>query len=212
MHQPGSIAMKPKVHASKSKVHALRTRLILLLTFFLGGTVYAQENQLQIIFESPQSTRLARFNSVEIDVTASLSDLHDFNGDGIDDLTMTRENDQGGLQDLLVLQGGAGLDIVIYEVQNVPETLGLGDEVEFYGFANFFGGDVRHGIYVGNLGVSLVDPSNNTVAWSSGDFNGDIHTLLDVIEVTGDGFADLLILSGISMPTLQRVQVWSSAQ
>ncbi|MFQ5571679.1 MAG: hypothetical protein ACE5G0_18520 [Rhodothermales bacterium] len=105
---------------------------------------------------------------------------------------MTRANDQGGLQDLLVLQGGSGLEITIYEVQDVPATLGLGDQVEFHGFATFFGGDLRHGIFVGNLGVSLVDLSTHAVTWSSGDFNADGNILLDVTDVTGDGFEDLL--------------------
>ncbi|MFQ5571678.1 MAG: hypothetical protein ACE5G0_18515 [Rhodothermales bacterium] len=57
----------------------------------LFGTAQAQENQLQLIFESKDGTRLARSNSVtsgslEIDLSATCCGLLDANGDGIDDL------------------------------------------------------------------------------------------------------------------------------
>ena len=196
--------MKPKVHASKK-------RLLLILTLFLGGTVHAQENQLQLIYETPEDVPVAGILTATM-YGNTFDDLDDANGDGVPDLIMTTEDDNGDLQDLLVVQVNvAGLDIVIYEVQDVPQTLGLkGPELGFIGFANVFGGDVRHAIFVGNLGVSLIDLRDNSLAWAQSIIIPSEFPvlLLAVTDQTGDGFEELIFF----LSDTKQVEVWSIDQ
>ena len=193
--------MKPKVHASKKS-------MLLLLTLFLGGTVYAQENELQSIYVSPEDMPVAGILTAAI-YGNTFDDLDDADADGVSDLIMTTEDENGDLQDLLVVQvTEARPRGVIWEVVDVQATLGLGDEAEFIGFANVFGGDVHHAIFVGNLGVSLFDTNDNLLVWASSVFiPSDFPVLLQAVtDVTGDGFKDLIFF----LPDTEQVEVWSS--
>ena len=77
----------------------MKKSLLLILMLLLGGTVYAQENELQLFFESPQNTRPAGFTEY-IDV----SGLTDANGDGVADLILTRRDDRGNLTEILAIE------------------------------------------------------------------------------------------------------------
>ena len=200
--------MKSQIHASKSQIHASKKSMLLLLTLFLGGTVYAQENELQSIYVSPEDMPVAGILTAAI-YGNTLDDLDDADGDGVSDLIMITEDDNGDLQDLLVVQvNEARPRGVIWEVEDVQATLGIkGPDLSFIGFSNVFGGDVRHAIFVGNLGVSLFDPHTNLLAWEHVHVPEQFPVLLQAVtDVTGDGLEDLILF----LPDTEQVEVWSS--
>ena len=185
--------MKPKVHASKKS-------LLLILTLLLGGTVHAQGNQLQPVYESPENTRLAGFTEY-IDV----SGLTDANGDGVADLIMRTLDNQGNLQDLLVVTVSEAGPLEYWRIDNVPATLGLGEDVAFIGFTDALGGPVRQGIFVGNLSY-LIDPRDNAVSWAD---DNDVPAVMEgAFDLTEDGFDDLVFF----LPNTKQVRVWSIDQ
>ena len=113
--------MKSQIHVSKPKVHASKSKsMLLILTLLLGGMVYAQGNQLQVIYESQENTRPAGFTEY-IDV----SGLTDANGDGVADLIMTTEDAQGTLQDLLVVVCDQHADAVFVIVSGIHGSASL---------------------------------------------------------------------------------------
>ena len=185
----------------KSKVHARKKSMLLILTLLLGGMVYdAQGNQLQMIYESPDNTRPAGFTEY-IDV----SGLTDANGDGVADLIMRTLDNQGNLQDLLVVTVSEAGPLEYWRIDNVPATLGLGEDVEFIGFTDALGGPVRQGVFVGNLSY-LIDPRDNAVSWA--DDNGVPAVMEGVLDLTEDGFDDLVFF----LPDTKQVRVWSIDQ
>lgn len=119
------------------------------------------------------------------------------------DLIMTTEDAQGHLQDLLVVTVGDAGPQEYWRVDDVPTTLGLSEDVQFIGFADPFGGGVRHGVFVGNLSVHLVDPHTNALRWA--DDNGVPSILGAVLDLTNDGVDDLILY----LPDTEQVQVWS---
>ena len=191
--------MKSKITTSVgcASCHASKKSLLLILTLLLGGTVYAQGNQLQVIYESAEDTRLAGFTEY-IDV----SGLTDANGDGVADLIMRTLDNQGNLQDLLVVTVSEAGPQEYWRIDSVPVTLGLGEDVEFIGFTDALGGPVRQGIFVGNLSY-LVDPRDNAVSWA--DDNGVPAVMEGTLDLTEDGFDDLVFF----LPDTKQVRVWS---
>ena len=203
MHQPGDIAMQSKIHVSKPKVHARKKSMLLILTLLLSSTVYAQGTQLQVRYDSPLGVTTKYYPNGF--VSRGTRTLDDANGDGISDLIMTTETAQGHLQDLLVVLITPTQEREYWRVDNVPATLGLGEDVEFIGFTNAPGDPVRHGIFVGNL-TYLVNPLNTSVSWA--DDNGVPSVLGGVFDLTKDGFDDLVFF----LPDTQQVRVWSIDQ
>ena len=162
--------------------------------------VYVQGNQLQVIYESAENTRLAGFTEY-IDV----SGLTDANGDGVADLIMTTEDAQGNLQDLLVVTVSEAGPLEYWRIDSVPAALGLGENVQFIGFTDALGGPVRQGIFVGNLSY-LIDPRDNSVSWA--DDNGVPAVMEGALDLTEDGFDDLVFF----LPNTKQVRVWSIDQ
>ena len=170
----------------------------------------AQAQPLSLLFESQPNTR---FNDSTLGVGFGLLDangthvgLRDANGDGMDDLIIRRNDNEGSLEDLLVLTIAEDRPQPLWQVENVPATLGLqSTDLAFFGFADTFGTGVRQAIFTNTQGVHLFDPNDNALAWSSGDFNGDGSVLVGATDVTGDGFADLLLY----LPNTRQGQVWS---
>ena len=175
----------------------MKKSLLLILTLLLGGTAHAQGNQLQLVFESLENIRLAGFTEY-IDV----SGLTDANGDGVADLIMRTLDNQGNLQDLLVVTVSEAGPREYWRIDNVPATLGLGENVQFIGFTDALGGPVRHGIFVGNL-TYLIAPPDNSLSWA--DDNGVPAVMEGTLDLTEDGFDDLVFF----LPDTEQVRVWS---
>lgn len=185
----------------------MKKSMVLILTLFLGSTAHAQENQLRVIFETEPGLQLVSMSQDTLRPTILGGDtLDDADGDGIPDLIMTTKDAQGNLQDLLVVAVNEARPREIWRVDNVPATLGLEDPgLAFVGFANPFGGEVRHGIFVSDR-TYLIDPRDNSLSWA--DDNGVPVVLRAVLDLTKDGYEDIIIY----LLDTEQVQVWSIDQ
>ena len=124
---------------------------------------------------------------------------YDINGDGQQDLPLIKEDPNGNLQSIRVID--TRTREVLWEVQDVQQTfyaftditmsLGLG----FYGFADPFGSGQPHAIFTGGPDIRLYDPTDNSLGWAlSVEIPSEFPVrLLAVTDFTNDGFDDLII-------------------
>ncbi len=141
---------------------------------------------------------------------SGFSDRLDFNGDGTPDLILQRDDDQGNLQDLRVIDGQT--QQVLWEMLNVQFTLGSLQPPGFiiYGFANVVDGEQPEVIFTSAEDVLLIDSSDNTLVSSitaEDDWEAPVSTkvrLLAAIDFTGNNKKELLIF----LPDTKELQVW----
>lgn len=180
---------------------------------FLCGAAYAQTNQLRMIYESQLNTRPVGLYSPDPDwggifggpIIGTFGDggLDDATGDGVSDLVMSRKNTEGFLQELLVLDGTS--NTIFWQVQDVQAVLG---DVNLDGFANVLGTDKPQALFSSSEDVLLIDPRDNSTAWSWGETNDGSVRLVGVMDVTKDGFFDVFMVEHDT----RQVQVWSIDQ
>ncbi len=185
-----------------------------LLTFLFALLFYAQanaqSNDLALLYKSPEGTRPAAGLQSAQGGMSGFSDRLDFDGDGIPDLIMTREDEQGNLQHILVIN--AQTQQVLWEVRDVQRTLGFVDPDmgDIFTFDDVVGDDAPEAIFTSEHDVRLYDPSNNTLVWSvtaDDDWTfpeGIKVRLLAAIDFTGDDKKELLIF----LPDTKELQVW----
>ncbi len=132
----------------------------------------------------------------------------DFDGDGMPELILTSEDNNGILKDIRVVDVASGT--TLWEVQEVhggafediTHSVGLG----FIGFTNTMGSGVRHALFASeeNEVVVLINPSDNSVS-----FRTVAPSILQgVTDLTRDGYDELLIFRSDT----QQTEVWSIDQ
>ncbi len=183
-----------------------------LFTFLFALLFYAQANAqsngLALLYKSPEDTRPAAGLESAQGGMSGFSDRLDFNGDGTPDLILQRDDDQGNLQDLRVIDGQT--QQVLWEVLNVKLTLGFVDDFGVFGFANVVGGEQPEVIFTSAEDVLLINPSDNTLVSSitaEDDWEAPLAIkvrLLAAIDFTGDDKKELLIF----LPDTKELQVW----
>ncbi len=174
----------------------------------------AQSNSLVLLYQSPEGDGPAPsyFDEFSINDLDGCGGRFDADGDGTPDLILQRDDDQGNLQDLRVIDAPTGE--IVWEMQNVQHTLGYIDTglirygfAKFYGFAKVFGDDEPEAIFISEMDVLVFDPSDNSLEWSWGETNDTSQKvrLLAVCDFTDDGYEELLIF----LLQTKQVQVWS---
>ena len=201
----------------------MKKTVFIFLLALLCGTARAQGSApLVKIFESERGVQPAQiFNDGTMSLNAT-SSLLDANGDGTPDLILTRVDDDGILQAIRVVSGftGAAGPHTLWEVQDVPQMLGITDgtdhvrPVAFFGFADFDADGKPEAIFADTLDVVLINPTDNSLVWSCSNtliqMGADPNCLLvGITDLTGDDFPDLVVKTG-GVEVV--VQVWSRAQ
>lgn len=181
----------------------MKKTLLLFLIVPLYTLTYAQGGvDLTLLFESQPGERPTGLFS-HADHMRNL----DANGDGTQDLIMTRNNAQGDLDALRVLD--MTTNEILFEMEDVQTTLNLtGQDVFlFYGFADPNGDSIQDAIFASNreVVVGVVDASDFNI-WLVG-LNPSEGTLQlnNIVDLTGDGFEELIIV----YPNEQVVRVWT---
>lgn len=179
----------------------MKKLLFILLLALLPGLVQAQasKNSLIVLFESQPGVRPWKLENV---IITSLSDM---NGDGGMDLLLQRDDEQGHLKDLRVLDGRTRA--ILWDVQDVSQTLGVASDGlgTLYGFADPDGDGEREAIFASEQALLLVNPSDNTLSFSWGVTDVSARELVGVADLTGDGFEEIILY----LPDTRQVQVWS---
>ena len=180
---------------------------LLVLLFCTPANAQGIDTVLVKIFESEPGTRLSAIFTDGFE--SGDTSLLDADGNGTPDLILMREDNDGILQDLRVVDLVSGT--TLWQVQDVPQTLGVIDSlnIAFYGFANVVGGVEPEAIFPSEQDVLLINLSDNSPAWSYASAVRDTSTaisLVGVADLTGDDFPELILY----LPETQQVQVWSA--
>lgn len=127
----------------------------------------------------------------------------DANGDGAPDLILTREDSDGNLQAMRVVDAASGTMIIDW--QNLVFMLGEKDGMKFFGFVDPDGDGIPDALFNTEALASrvwLINTSDDSLSFHTGG------TLLGVMDLTGDSYVEILIL----LEETQQMQVWSSGQ
>ena len=181
-----------------------KTATLLLLALLFCTPANAQVNFGTIYVSKPGARPAGIFTDGFESGDISFSD---FDGDGMAELILTSEDNDGILKDIRVVDLASGT--TLWEVldvhgafEDITRSLGLG----FIGFTNTLGNGVRHAIFASeeNEVVVLINPSDNSVS-----FRTLAPSILQgVTEMTRDGYDELLIFR----PDTQQTEVWSIDQ
>ena len=194
-----------------------KTFFFLLLALFFCTQANAQANPdsvgqpFRLIYQSEPGTRPASIFADGFE-SGDLSRF-DLNGDGKPDMVLIREDDDGNLKSLLVidLSSSFARDTLTF-IQDVPQTLGLAekDGMKFFGFADVDGDDTNEIVFANGRDVWLVDPSDHSLEWVySVQVPAEFPVLLRaVIDITDDSFPDIILF----LPQTKQVEVWSKPQ
>ncbi len=186
----------------------MKKTTLLLIAVLLSGTAYAQNNTLGLLYESEPGMSLAGFYDKGNNAAGTRFDA---NGDGTADIILQRDDAQGNLQDLRVLDGRTRA--LIWEVQDVQTTFGFNFHPELWGFADPDGDGTREAIFIfpeeiqiDHEGLTYVDPGSNTVEWFYEDpSDGNRQAVfIGALDMTGDTYEELIIY----LPDTEQVQVW----
>ena len=184
----------------------MKKTVLLFLTLLLCAPAMAQSNDsLVVFFLSDPGTRPSAIFADGFE-SGNLSRL-DFNGDDTPDLVMTREDAQGNLEGILVVNA-ATLD-TLWRVIDVPTTLGIPGTMDLWGFADADADGTREALFADPGDVVLIDPRSNTRNWA---LNPEQNTLpirlMGASDVTEDGFEEVFI----ALRGTRQVQVWTANQ
>ncbi len=194
-----------------------KTFFFLLLALLFCTPANAQANPdsvgqpFRLIYQSEPGTRPASIFADGFE-SGDLSRF-DLNGDGKPDMVLIREDDDGNLKSLLVidLSSSFARDTLTF-IQDVPQTLGLAekDGMKFFGFADVDGDDTNEIVFANGRDVWLVDPSDHSLEWVySVQVPAEFPVLLRaVIDITDDSFPDIILF----LPQTKQVEVWSKPQ
>ena len=184
----------------------MKQTALVFLTLLLSSTALAQSNDsLVVFFISDPGTRPAAIFSDGFE-SGNLSRL-DFNGDNTPDLVMTREDDMGNLQGILVVNA-ASLD-TLWRVVDVPTTLGIPGTMDLWGFADADADGTREAVFASPNDVVLIDPRSNTHNWALQPEQNTLPIdLMGASDVTEDGFEELFV----TLRGTRQVQVWTANQ
>ena len=182
----------------------IRTSLFFVFGLLLfGATVEAQEPTFQVVYQSPPGMQPARFHNGH----ARGGGLRDANGDGKEDLVMMRQNAQGYIDGLLVLDFGTREEIWRMEVETEDEFAGQ----EFIGFIRVPTSSVEVHTYAIFAGAGTVQlrrisdgPSNTMML--VGD--GRARTFVAAADFDRDGITDIATY----LPDTAQVEVWSTGE
>ena len=180
--------------------------LLLLFTLLpLAGPAHAQiRDSLIIVFLSEPGVRPAGLLSERF--TSGDARSWDAHGDGTVDLILQRDDDQGHLKDLRVLDGRT--QEVIWEVQDVAATLGITSNMDFWGFVDPIVTAPPHALFLTDADAFLVDPRDTSIAWSWGATGSSSLRFLGAPDVTGDGLPNLVFY----LADTKQVQVWGPSR
>ncbi len=175
--------MQPTLHARKKTA----------LFFFFGLLCCAQavaqsHDDLAVLYESPPGVRPLGFRG---QWSLELRPL-DADGDGVDDLIMVEEDEQGNPVAIVAIDVATGEQIVRV---HVPEEF----PVLFRGFGFFVPSRFPVAVF-GDVGVVLVDPATNEHVFTLDPMN----RLAGVADMNDDGLANLIIRN----EQAQTVQIW----
>ena len=189
-----------------------KTLFTCLFALLFCAQANAQSNNLTLLYESPEGTRPAQ---LVCSGCVGASDLafgavtrSDADGNGTPDLILHREDEQGHLMGILVID--AQTQQVIWDVPDVHETLGMSDiyPVSFFGFADPFGSGVPHALFHNEQDLRFFSPNNTELivkwSWRETQSGGSVH-LISVGDVTGDDIGDIILF----LSDTRQVQVWS---
>ncbi len=162
----------------------MKTTLFLLLTMILCAPALAQNNNLEVLWQSEPGFRPAGLVLGQ--------DGMDATGDGKPDLVMTRDDDQGNLRDILVRDAATGE--TFWRVEDVAVTLGFPDIVtaKLWGFADVNGDGEREALFTTETEVRAYDPNSNGLDFWL-DFS-DGCRLLGAIDLNGDGHEEIITM------------------
>ena len=139
----------------------MKQTLLLLLTMLLCAPVPAQNNNLQILWQSEPGFRPAGLVLGDGNTLGNVT-RWDATGDGKPDLIMTRDDEQGNLRDILVRDAATGE--TFWRVEDVPTALG-NIFVQFWGFAGVNGDGEQEALFTTETEVRAYDPSSNELAF-----------------------------------------------
>ena len=184
----------------------MKQTLLLFLTLLLAGTAMAQSNDSLVVFYiSDPGTRPSAIFSDGFE--SGNTSRWDFNGDGTPDLFMTREDEQGNIEDLLILNA-ASLD-TLWRVIDVPGTLGISATMNLWGFADADADGTREALFFDPQDVILIDPRSNTHNWALEPEQNELPIrLMGASDVTEDGFEEVFVI----LRGTRQVQVWTARQ
>lgn len=156
-------------------------------------------SDLAMIFQSDPGTQPAQGFFTDFDNT------FDANGDGTPDLILTTEDSDGNLHGIRVVD--VALGTTLWEVQDVPQTLGFVDGTDFnlFGFADPDADGKPEAIFVSEQDVVLINPSDNSLSFSISV--GLPLKMAGVTDLTGDGHPELIVW--VADGAGGYVQVWS---
>jgi len=179
--------------------------LLLFLTLLLSGTALAQSNDSLVVFYfSEPGLRPSQIFTDGFE--SGNTSRWDFNGDNFPDLILTRENEQGNLQGIVVVgrpAGAASLD-TLWRFTDIPPDL---DGMRLFGFGDGDGDGTREAIFAGPDNVALIDPRSNTLNWAlNPEDNTKPVRLFGMNDITNDGFVEL----SVALRGTRQVQVWTA--
>lgn len=175
---------------------------VLIGLALLCNPVQAQDPPLEVIYTSERGAQAITIFDYERVL------LQDANGDGQEDLVMTRRNAMGHLDGVLVIDGSTREEILSMEAELEDEFAGL-DLVGFLDVLYDGEGALRPALFAGEDRARLTDlsdgTSNTLIDWGDGTAP---HRLVGVGDVTGNGLPELIFI----LPQIEQMNVWGVRQ
>ena len=166
----------------------MKTTLLLLLTLLLCEAALAQNNNLEVLWQSEPGFRPAGLVLGDGNTLANVT-RWDASGDGKPDLIMTREDERGNLRDILVRDAATGE--TFWRVEDVSATLG-NIFVQLWGFADVNGDGQQEALLITETELRAYDPSSNELSYMLGL---TLERFLGAVDLTDDSHEEIVMVS-----------------